>query len=38
MGYESKLAIMALLSLVLGGIVVCWVGIYNIYDAYENAK
>lgn len=35
---NTKLAITALLSLVLGGIVVCWVGIYSIYDAYENAK
>lgn len=32
-----KLAMGSLVSLVLGGAVICWVGIYSIYDAYENA-
>ena len=32
-----KLAMGSLGSLALGGAVICWVGIYSIYDAYKNA-
>ncbi len=33
-----KLVLISMLCLLSGGIIICWVGIYSIYDAYKRAQ